>query len=112
MHDPQTAFFADRLAKADIALGGERPWDVAVHDERLWSRLLLTGTLGLGESYMDGWWDAPALDQLIYNVITGNVQGGLPRDLGLYWSLFKGIVLNRQRSRPAEVGRTALRHRR
>lgn len=28
-------------------------------------RLLAEGTLGLGESYMDGWWDVEALDEFI-----------------------------------------------
>ena len=28
-----------------------------------WRRI---GTLGFGESYMDGWWDCDAIDQLIY----------------------------------------------
>ncbi len=53
------------LAKADIQIGGERPWDIQVHDERVYGRVLSQGSLGLGEAYMEGWWDTPALDQLI-----------------------------------------------
>lgn len=52
------------LRSADIEIGGARPWDIQVHDERLYQRVLAEGTLGAGESYMDGWWDADQLDEL------------------------------------------------
>src|SRR6266511_548034 len=51
------------LASADIRIDGARPWDIQVHDRRFFSRVLTSGTLGFGESYMDGWWDCDALDQ-------------------------------------------------
>ena len=51
------------LARADIRIGGDRPWDIAVHREEFYLRVFRQGSLGLGESYMDGWWDSPALDQ-------------------------------------------------
>ena len=53
------------LADADVTTNGPRPWDMQVHDQRLFQRLLRDSALGLGESYMDGWWDCPALDDMI-----------------------------------------------
>jgi cyclopropane-fatty-acyl-phospholipid synthase len=63
--DPRRAqdICRELLANADIIVGGDRPWDIQVHDERLWSRVLRDGTLGAGEAYEEGWWDTPALDQ-------------------------------------------------
>jgi len=56
----------ERLVEpADIRIDGDRPWDVRVHDDRLYQRVLAGGTLGLGEAYMDGWWDCDALDQMV-----------------------------------------------
>src|SRR5207244_11265350 len=52
------------LAFADIRINGVRPWDIQVHDRRFFNRVLASGTLGFGESYMDGWWDCDALDEL------------------------------------------------
>jgi cyclopropane-fatty-acyl-phospholipid synthase len=52
------------LAFADIRINGTRPWDIQVHDRRFFSRALASGTLGFGESYMDGWWDCDALDEM------------------------------------------------
>ena len=51
------AFVTELLKKADVEIGGERPQDITVHDERLFNRAIRYGTLGLGEAYMDGWWD-------------------------------------------------------
>lgn len=65
--DPRRArdLCVELLATADVRVGGDRPWDVQVHDERLWARILRDGTLGAGEAYVEGWWDTPALDQLV-----------------------------------------------
>jgi cyclopropane-fatty-acyl-phospholipid synthase len=57
------------LAPADVIVDGDRPWDVRVHDDRLFARLLAEGTLGAGESYMDGWWDCEQLDECIARVL-------------------------------------------
>lgn len=55
---------SELLRSADIEIGGARPWDIQIHDERLYQRVIAEGTLGAGESYMDGWWDADQLDEL------------------------------------------------
>jgi len=62
------------LAPADIHIGGDRPWDIQVHDDRLYARLLAEGTLGVGESYMDGWWDCPAIDELVCRAVGGGLD--------------------------------------
>jgi hypothetical protein len=57
------------LAAADIRINGDRPWDIHVHDRRFFGRVLASGTLGFGESYMDGWWDCDALDEMSCRII-------------------------------------------
>jgi cyclopropane-fatty-acyl-phospholipid synthase len=59
------AHFEKLAETADIRFNGDRPWDIRVHDERLLQRVLARGTLGLGEAYMDGWWDCDQLDELV-----------------------------------------------
>ncbi len=54
------------LKSADIKINGDRPWDIKVLDERLYNRVLLKGTLGIGEAYMDGWWECDQLDEMVY----------------------------------------------
>ena len=52
------------FAEADVWVNGRRPWDIQVHDERFYPAVLHRGVMAFGESYMAGWWDAEALDQL------------------------------------------------
>ncbi|MGC4029810.1 MAG: cyclopropane fatty acyl phospholipid synthase [Steroidobacteraceae bacterium] len=62
------------LADCDVRVGGGRPTDLQVHDDRLYARLLAQGSLGLGESYMDGWWDVADLDGFITRVLEAGVD--------------------------------------
>ena len=96
----------ERLVEpADIRFGGDRPWDVQIHDERLFARILATGTLGLGEAFMDGWWTCEAVDQMIHHAIRGGIgdRFGSPTDIA---RVIKARTVNLQRGQRAwTVGR-------
>ena len=62
------------LERAGIELGGDRPCDIHVHDDRFWERVMSDRELGLGESYQDGWWDANQLDEFIAEIQTQNLR--------------------------------------
>lgn len=66
------------LASADVRVGGDRPWDMQIHDRRLATRLLVGGSLALGESYMDGWWDAASLDDLMAKLLAAGLDRRAP----------------------------------
>ena len=57
------------LEQADVHIDGGRPWDIQVHDERFFRRVLAETSLGLGESYMDGWWDCDRLDEMVCRIL-------------------------------------------
>ncbi len=57
------------LSLGDIKINGAHPWDIQVHNERLYGRVLAQGSLGLGESYMDGWWDSEKLDEFFNKIL-------------------------------------------
>jgi len=61
------------LRLADVTVNGDRPWDIVVHNENFYNRILSGGSLVLGESYMDGWWDVVALDQFFYKVFRADL---------------------------------------
>jgi len=73
------------LADADINIGGSRPWDITVYDDRMYAALAKSGSLGAGESYMNGWWDCNALDQMAERYLrtdsTSRIAGGHVRNL-------------------------------
>ena len=58
------------LDMADIRINGHRNWDMQVQDERLWKRLILYGNIGLGDAYIDGWWDCAQIDEFINRILS------------------------------------------
>ncbi|WP_199911755.1 cyclopropane fatty acyl phospholipid synthase [Dongshaea marina] len=78
VQDNWTRMATELLAKADIQINGTRPWDIIVKDQRLMKRVFQEGSLGLGESYMDGWWDCRDLSQFFTRVLTHDLDNQLP----------------------------------
>lgn len=66
---PATSALADLLAAAGVGVAGEHPWDMLIHHPQTAERILARGSLGLGESYMDGWWDCARLDEFIARIL-------------------------------------------
>ncbi len=93
---------AEMLAAADVKLNGSRPWDIRVHDERLFQRLLGHGSLGAGESYMDGWWDCEQLDEMLTRVVRSRIDERLRSPRALLLALSARLI-NLQSERRAFV---------
>ncbi|MEZ5514078.1 MAG: cyclopropane fatty acyl phospholipid synthase [Steroidobacteraceae bacterium] len=93
------------LGRADIRLDGDRPWDIKVRDARMIDAVLAHGSLGAGESYMDGWWDCEALDAMFTRVLRARVTEHL-NSLDERMAALLAIVRNPQTPRRARrVGR-------
>lgn len=69
------------LDEAGISIGGGNPYDIQVHNEEFYRRIVQQGSLGLGESYMDGWWDCERLDTLFYKILRAKLDKKLPYNL-------------------------------
>lgn len=96
----------DLLALAGIDCNKSQPCDITVHNEDFYSRVLKQGFLGLGESYMDGWWDCDALDQFIDRVLRAQLDRAIKRDWRQVWYFLKSRALNFQSViRAFQVGR-------
>lgn len=62
------------LAKAGIEIDGHRAWDMRINNSAVYDRIMLERSLGLGESYVDGWWDCAALDDFFYRLLQIRIQ--------------------------------------
>jgi cyclopropane-fatty-acyl-phospholipid synthase len=97
---------SDLLAIADIQVDGDRPWDIQVHDARFFVRVLASGTLGFGESYMDGWWDCDALDEMCCRAIRAQLDQRFAFRLPNLWAVVTAFFVNQQTMRRSrKVGR-------
>jgi len=95
----------EMLGNAGITIGGSQPYDIQVHDGRVYQRVLGDGALGLGESYMDGWWDCPALDQFFDRVLSADLREQIKPSLGMAWYFLKSRLFNLQsRRRAYQIG--------
>ena len=101
--NPQSTL-ATFLAQVDVRIDGSRPWDILVHHPRLSQRVLMQGSLGAGEAYMDGWWDCERLDEMLTRALSGNLDGRFAR-LHELWSALVAFMSNAQtRRRAFQVG--------
>ena len=93
------------VGDTDIRIDGDRPWDVRVIDDRLYRRVLAGGTLGLGEAYMDGWWECDAIDQMVERAQRTGSAGRFSSPLAML-GRFEAMLRNQQTpDRSQEVGR-------
>lgn len=91
------------LDSAGVRANGDRPWDISILDDRFYPRVLAQGTLGLGESYMDGWWDCPALDRMFCKISASDLERRAAWNWRTVFLYFKSFVFNRQsKSRSAK----------
>lgn len=98
-------YFQELLEQADIKIDGCRPWDLKVNNDKFFSRVALEGSLGLGESYMDGWWECDALDIFFYKILRRRIDQKVRVSPSVIANAIKSMLFNRQNRKKAhEVG--------
>ncbi|MGB3270996.1 MAG: cyclopropane fatty acyl phospholipid synthase [Rhodanobacter sp.] len=96
---------SELLAQAGIDINGPDATDLQVHDERLYARVFAHGSLGLGEAYMDGWWDARDLPGMCTRLLSAGLDQGL-KTLDTLLAHLKARFINLQRGERAfEIGK-------
>ena len=90
------------LARADIQIDGSRDTDIQVHDDRVFQRVFAHGSLGFGESYMDGDWDVRDLPGLMSQLLSARLDEQL-RNLGTLALWAQARFINMQRGKRAYV---------
>jgi cyclopropane-fatty-acyl-phospholipid synthase len=92
------AVLRELAASAGLRFNGDAPWDIQVHDAEVYRRILSHGSLGFGEAYMDGLWDAERLDELFRRLLGGDVDARLvgPARLRLVLASLRQRLFNLQ----------------
>lgn len=84
------------LEAAGITINGNRDCDIQVKNKAFYKRILKEGTVGLGESYMEGWWECAKLDEFIYRLFNANLEKKIGKNLKLKWLILKSRFFNMQ----------------
>jgi cyclopropane-fatty-acyl-phospholipid synthase len=95
------------LNPSDVQINGNRPWDIRIHNPNFYEKVLSGGSLALGESYMDGWWDCEALDQFFERILENRLDKKVKtKDILFLWVMFKAKIINAQnRSKAYVIGK-------
>ncbi|MFO7665167.1 MAG: cyclopropane fatty acyl phospholipid synthase [Desulfobacterales bacterium] len=82
--------------QAGVTVNGANPWDIKIHNENLYDRILRDRNLGLGEAYMDGWWDCERLDEFFCRLLKSNIEEKVTSDLRFLLRFLPAIMFNLQ----------------
>lgn len=84
------------IADTGISINGNQPQDIQVCHPNFYKRVLKEGSLGLGESYMEKWWEAEALDDFLFRLFKSGIEHKIKKNWRLLFLLTKARLFNFQ----------------
>jgi cyclopropane-fatty-acyl-phospholipid synthase len=103
MKDKYKKIAEEILGLAGVEINGINPWDIQVHNDKFYKRVITEGELGLGESYMDGWWDSERIDDFFYKILRAKLDEKIQRKLSIIVKLSLARIINLQSKRRAFI---------
>ncbi len=93
----------DILALAGVEIDGSNPWDITIHNDEFYRKVLTEGDLGIGEAYMDNWWDAGKVDQLIFKIVSARLEEKVRLKYSIILKILSDRLVNLQSKRRAFI---------
>lgn len=93
----------EMLSQAGITINGTRPQDIRVKNLEFFHRVLQEGSLGLGESYMDGWWECDRLDIFFQLILAAELDTHLPKHFSDIVRIASARIFNYQTRKRAWI---------
>ncbi|MCX6759897.1 MAG: cyclopropane-fatty-acyl-phospholipid synthase, partial [Candidatus Nealsonbacteria bacterium] len=84
------------IKPAGIKINGPNPWDIKIINPDFYARVKTQGSLGLGESYMDAWWECDKLDEFFYRILFYDVPGKIGLSLPAILGFLRAKLFNLQ----------------
>ncbi|MFZ2226906.1 MAG: cyclopropane fatty acyl phospholipid synthase [Candidatus Nanopelagicaceae bacterium] len=84
------------LDEAKVPVNSNELWSIQVRDERLWDRVIAQHELGLGEAYIDGWWDCEQVDEALTRLVEIDAVSTIKPTPIIVAHAAKSIISNRQ----------------
>ncbi len=89
---------------ADVGVEGKKPGDILVKNPAFYGRLLRDASIGLGESYMEEWWECEELDLFIEKLLRVDIKKKIQGSLRMKLLTLQALVTNMQsRERAKQV---------
>jgi cyclopropane-fatty-acyl-phospholipid synthase len=93
----------DILAFAGVEIDGSNPWDITINNDEFYRKVLTEGELGIGESYMDNWWDAGKVDELIFKIVSARLEEKVRLKFSIILKILSATLVNLQSKRRAFI---------
>ncbi len=97
-------FLSGILLRAGIVVNGNARSDIKVHNSKFYHRVLAQGSLGLGESYMEGWWDCEDLSHFFFLLLRARLDEEVNPATFLLQSLKSKVMNLSSRNDPYKIG--------
>ena len=91
------------LGLAGVEINGSNPWDIRIHNDQFYRKVITEGELGMGESYMDNWWDAEKIDELIFKIVKTRPEEKIRLKFPILLKVISARVFNLQSKRRAFI---------
>ncbi|MCL9782261.1 cyclopropane fatty acyl phospholipid synthase [Vibrio sp. S4M6] len=99
--DKWESVILELLSDSPIQINGPKKHDIQVINPDFYQRVLVDGSIGLGESYMDGWWQCADLDQMFYYLLKYELDEKRPVRLSDTFFVLKSRLFNMQSKKRA-----------
>ena len=93
----------DLLSHTSIQINGSSRHDIQVLNPNFYKRVIQDGSIGLGESYMDGWWQCADLDQMCHHLLRNEIDEKRPETFGDALFVLKSRLFNLQSKKRAWI---------
>lgn len=84
------------ISETGITINGTESYDIQVHNSKFYHRVLSQGSLGLGESYMEGWWDCDDLDTFFHKIFMEEIEKKVQNNWQFISLIAKAKIFNLQ----------------
>lgn len=94
------------LNSSGIHLNGDNPWDIQIYNQDFYKHVLKYGSLGLGQAYMNHWWDCKQIDHFFERIIRADIESKVKSNKWMLLKLALVKFINLQtKNRALEVGK-------
>ena len=98
------AFVRELFDSAGVGVEGKKPGDILVKNDAFYGRLVRDASIGLGESYMEEWWECEELDLFIEKLLRVDVKKKIQGSLKMKLLTVQAVLTNMQsRARAKQV---------
>lgn len=92
----------DLLGEIGVTVNGNKPYDVKIHDPRLYNKILLKQSVGAGEGYVEGMWDCDQLDELYYRICRHKSYNKIYSKSKAFFVTLRNSIFNQQTPEKSE----------